>query len=195
MTRRKVRVLSGPGKELLLNGITRQAIATNLPNEGRQDIRELIEEYDFFDEYMQIKNILFIRDKENSASIDLLHSLVAKELMLLGKSVLVTSLSKLLTDEMMDEIYHKVRAKERSIDWVFVTNFYKTHSSKGSIYPISQIEEIESFIRIMYYEFNIGFGMYVGGTLKDMGNWWSEDFTQFLQRTSITLKAKAKAGA
>jgi hypothetical protein len=175
---------------LLNSGVTRAALRSTLPKEGKGKLREMIRAGQFNDgEGVELNYVFFpgydpeLKDYEHSA---LVFSLFHKEILLSGRKAVAVPIFRLV-EEKDDYI-----TSMGEMDFLFFPDFYLTSDNENWIsYERSVTRRIEYRLRTLYEKHGVHLCFYTATGLYDASHWWSHAFINFLARTSIEIDCKS----
>ncbi len=180
------RNLTPLSRKILEAGISRPALATTLPIQGRQDLRDMIQHEQYLTEDGTPKNLIFLspQDSDVERSV-LLLNLVAKEMYLSKMKVVMISMQEVMED-------YTQRCVDSTVDYVFLPGFYDPVEGNLTTYGTPQeTARIFKTLRFWHYQWNIGIAVFVYGRWEDSTRWWPTSMLEFLRRGSVVATVEA----
>lgn len=198
---RQLKVLDRTAKNLLSRGVSFPALRTTLVNEGREDIRNFIQQKQYLIDYGAVRPVVFCSAHcssneqriNNAGYCDLLFNLFLKELILSGHDSCMTSIREIRRVIIANpEVLPVSRLLHLSKPFAFYPDFYPliTHSDR---YPKEPwvLEDVEAHILESYYEHNVGPVIQSCVPLSKIEKDWSPKLLGIVSKDAIIFEITA----
>lgn len=189
-------------QQLIMAGVSIDALHTTLEKEGRSDLRSLIEDELYVNEHGDVLPIYFYPKASKNAKqyfsnvkqCDLIYNLFLKECWLYGLSVSARSMVEIEYDiEEQDRQYLVATYAALFTPFIFIPDFYQKHV-EGSRFPNQSVEEITEYVlRKLMYEHNISMVLQSINPIDRMlSRGWSSGFIAMLDSKAISFEITGK---